>query len=381
MNGLKVAAKAAVLLAITAILTLFLAPLATAQPAPPPDPIGAFLSQVQQAAEGLGIPVPPPSSPAAITPAPAAAPAIDEPIQLDNPIIMDAAGDSYLANPGDDQGLMPTGSYKSGTTTVGPDGNSCFQSLSNIPKRVGANIGANLMDATCTAADTTHFEQSQYVGQPAQLSMLRSNAQITLLSIGGNPWFSPVINQMVKLFWFGGHAAIGPGDPIYDGAMTYYGATLRDELVALHQKIRLASPDTVLYQTNYPPILPSEQDGIGTCDTFASPASIRPLQQLLNQLNQTIAEAAAISGAVVIDLTAPDSAWRTHGRVDACSPDHPGAWNLRLRAPLDVSRITTYDDFLAAVQYGSFHTTPYGNELTTIDAERTIRFTQPYLFH
>lgn len=352
---------------------------ASAAPAQP-DPLAQLMEQLGQATQGLGLPPLPPLPPLAptIEPTPAIAP--EAAIPPTKTPIMVSLGDSYQANVGDDFGLLPTGSYREGTTAVGEGGNACFQALNNIPKRVARDIGATLVaDVTCTAADTRHFTEPQYPGQPAQLDAVRPDADIVTVGMGGNPWFSPIINQMVKLHLFNGGKPIDETDVIYAQAWDYYANTLKDELVTANAKIRRRAPSATIYQSNYPPILPTLEQGIGECWWFASAASILPLQRLLDRLNQTVAEAAAESGAVLVDLTAPDSAWRTHGRVDACSPYNAGAWNLRLRPPLDVSKIATFDDVIAAVQYGSFHTTPYGNDLTTMDWVKTIRLSQPHL--
>jgi hypothetical protein len=290
-------------------------------------------------------------------------------------IEMVGVGDSYQANIGDDRAIMPgfvdTGSYAPGTTSV--DGNSCFRSYTNVPNRVAQAIGAQLTDVTCSSAEPRHIlQEAQFPnhGQGLQIDAVTASTDIVTVGMGGNPAFGNIIARIVEK-WLFERIAVDESDPVYQQAYEYYAYGIKQDLIDANNEIHRRAPNATIYQIDYPPVLPVNGSDIGTCWWFASPASIAPLQKLLDRLNQSVHEAAAESGAVAVKLGEPGSAWMTSGRLDMCSST-PAAWNFRLSVPLDFTNLNSFDKILAACQFGSFHTNPFGDELTTREVLNSI---------
>ncbi len=209
-----------------------------------------------------------------------------------------ALGDSFTAGP-----LIP---YVDARRTA------CLRSSANYPAVLASWLGADLVDASCSGADT-----SDLAGR--QLAAVTPATDLVTVGTGGNDFgvFGSLVRRCPDL------AATDPAGAPCREAFTRPDGT--DDLLARVRRVetRLVTalrtvagraPDAVVAVIGYPRIVPAS----GTCAALPFAAGdYRWADRVERALNTSLAAAAARAGAHYVDTYGPS---RGH---DACSP---AAW-------------------------------------------------------
>lgn len=214
-----------------------------------------------------------------------------------------ALGDSYSAG----SGVLPPAK---GAPLI------CLQSEKNFPKVIAAEIGANLTDVTCGAAQTNHLKEGQYPGVAPQLDAVSEDTDLVTLTIGGND--NGVFIGAVLACGSAGLTTIGKGSPCkniwgshFDDQVTEktYPA-VKEALTAIQDK----APNAEVAILGYPHIVPAEADASCFAKMPIAEGDIPYMRALQNHLNEVIERAANETGATFVDL---NEASTGH---DACAP-------------------------------------------------------------
>ena len=252
------------------------------------------------------------------------------------PFKLVAVGDSYTAGPG----LTP---YEPGTDT--PD-NRCRRSTQAYPFFVAANLTASGTPTTatslaCTGArarnvgflgsDGAHITgEAQFTGAPVQLLTGRvdTTTDVVVLSIGGNDaGFSDVLTQCAN------PSSDSCATGSFPAALEARIRRLRASLVSTFSAVQRLAPSATVVAVGYPhPFAPEDMqrpDCGSLVVSVALPTRRRERfvlfdgaeRALLNRasdwLDETIAAAAAETGAVMVD---PRAGWRGHEVCGARAP-------------------------------------------------------------
>ena len=201
-----------------------------------------------------------------------------------------ALGDSYSA--------------ASGVVPIDPTAPQCLRSTLNYPSVIGAEIGADVVDVTCGAAETGDYFTEQYPGTAPQLDALNRNTQLITMTIGGND--SNVFVGAVLSCGVAGLSTLGTGSPCKDQYGDSFEKTVRTKtypslvkaLTAVHQK----SPRARVAILGYPRILPSQ----GGCfpQMPVAEGDVPYLYSLQLTLNDAVERAAKKTGTVYVDVPA-----------------------------------------------------------------------------
>jgi lysophospholipase L1-like esterase len=208
-------------------------------------------------------------------------------------------------------------SYSAASGVLPPDPTAfplCLRSSLNYPHVLAGQIGAQLTDVTCGAADTTHFAAAQYPGVPPQLNALSASTQLVTMTIGGND--SGVFINTILSCGAAGLSTLGFGHPCQDRYGSSFADTIRTTtypaLVAALQAVRAKAPNARVAILGYPDTMPP------TVGCFTKMPIARGDVPFVNgiqaTLNDAVARAAAATGALYVDVPAA-----SHGH-DACQP-------------------------------------------------------------
>jgi lysophospholipase L1-like esterase len=164
-----------------------------------------------------------------------------------------ALGDSYTAAP-----LVPD------TDTT----NGCLRSTNNYPALVAAALGTELVDVSCSGADTASmvgFQQTNEEAKPPQFDALTDDTDLVTLGIGGNDFnlFGTLVGTCAQL-----RSADPTGSPCSDryshGASDELTRQLDDigsHVAAVVAGIRERAPEARVIVVGYPQIIPAR----GSC--------------------------------------------------------------------------------------------------------------------
>lgn len=166
-----------------------------------------------------------------------------------------ALGDSYTAAP-----LVPETDLTNG----------CLRSSNNYPSLVARGLpGTELVDVSCSGADTTALVGAQRTGdqaQPPQFDALTEDTDLVTVSIGGNDFgiFATLVGYCAQL-----RADDPRGNPCEKALglageqdrLTGQLAKVRERLASVATGIRDRAPGARVLVVGYPQILPEE----GTC--------------------------------------------------------------------------------------------------------------------
>jgi lysophospholipase L1-like esterase len=208
-------------------------------------------------------------------------------------------------------------SYSAASGVLPPDPAAspfCARSTRNYPHVVAARIGAQLTDATCGAADTSHYFTSQYPGVPAQLDAVRKDTQLITMTIGGND--SGVFINAISQCGSAGLSTLGQGSPCKDRYGSSFETTVKQttypSLVRALRAVRAKAPRAKVAILGYPWIVPTS----GGCYPQMPVASgdVPYLRHLQGTLNDAVRRAAAATGAKYVDLNTVSNGH------DACKP-------------------------------------------------------------
>jgi lysophospholipase L1-like esterase len=212
-----------------------------------------------------------------------------------------ALGDSYSAA----SGVLPP------DLTAPPQ---CLRSIRNYPHVIATATGAQLTDATCGAAETGDFFESQYSGVPPQLEAVTSDTELVTMTIGGND--SGVFINAILSCGSAGLLTLGQGSPCKDRYGSSFEDTIRTTtypaLVKALAAVRDKAPEAEVAILGYPWIMPAS----GGCFTQMPVAKgdVPYLRGIQATLNDAVRRAAAATGTTYVDL---DIASEGH---DACKP-------------------------------------------------------------
>ncbi len=240
-----------------------------------------------------------------------------------------ALGDSYAAF---------------GDQTAPADGEGparqCARSLTDYPRTLDANPAVGgLTDATCGGAVTKHFFEAQYQGVAPQLEALEAGTDLVTLSIGGNDvGFAALVGCITRQ---GPFAQLPPSARCEDqlGATTtaaidsVYGKNGRVD--AIYTAIEDASPDAAVIATQYLPLMPAEGTTCAITEQL-NPADVQWAREVAAQINIAVDEAARRAGHVSVLPTdnvdrsvcaAADARWTDFqgGPPTNAAPFHPTA--------------------------------------------------------
>ena len=201
-----------------------------------------------------------------------------------------ALGDSFTAAP-----YVPSTSLADG----------CFRSDGNYPQLVAAELEADLVDVSCSGADTSDLTGKQSVAGgrgkvPPQLDAVTADTDVVTVSIGGNDedLFGTLIGRCTAV-------ARQAGSPCTDELTAAYGDTRRvmagieDRVVAVLDEVRATAPDAQVVLVGYPRMVVADR----ACAAMPLAEGDRPwLAGVEEQLNDALRRAARRSDVDFADM-------------------------------------------------------------------------------
>ena len=209
------------------------------------------------------------------------------------PVRYVAMGDSYTAGP-----LIPH--------HVGePPG--CLRSDHNYPHLVARAVGAELVDVSCSGAETADLNSAQRLlgpDNPPQLDALDPGVGVVSVQIGGNDiGFAEFLGRCLSLLPLGApcrdHYTRGGVDEI-----SLRVAETAPRVAAALAEIRRRSPAARVLVVGYPAVLPEQGPGCWPVLPI-TPADVSYLRDKEKELNAMLAGQAGAAGATYVDLYGP----------------------------------------------------------------------------
>lgn len=192
--------------------------------------------------------------------------------------------------------------------TTGPAG--CERSTRGYPALLAQrpDVG-ELVDVSCSGAETAHMTTRQFPGAPPQFDALTAGTDLVTLSVGGNDIRFGAIVECVEQT-----TPTATGAPCRDrleNPVTDALDELRARLDEVYAGIRQRSPDARIVTTEYLPLVPAS----GGCEYVdgVSPGDIVWVRRVTERINSILGDAADRAGA---ELAVPDDAASRH----ACAP-------------------------------------------------------------
>jgi len=234
-----------------------------------------------------------------------------------------AIGSSFAAGPG-----IPSPQPSS------PAG--CARSTNNYPSVLARELGAGLVDASCSGATTANVLTSPQSGQPPQVDLVTDGTELVTVTIGGND-----VNYLGSLGAYScqdsGASGCGTVDTAaIDRAFVELPGRLRNVVTRIREK----APRATVLLVSYFTILPDS----GACNGVPLTNEHLDYERgIAARLADATSAAAAATGATLVDLAAA-----SHGH-DACAADpwvekytvpsgtasyHPNANGMRAAAHL-----------------------------------------------
>ncbi len=206
-----------------------------------------------------------------------------------------ALGDSYTAAPGVPDTDLTTG---------------CARSSNNYPSLVAAELGAQLIDVSCSGASTLNLvgvQQNNGVVIPPQFDAVTPDVDVVTLGMGGNDeeLFSTLVGTCAQL------ASSDPeGSPCRDRAAAARGGkdplvkkttVIGDRVTAALTGIRDRAPDAQVVLVGYPQPVP----GQGTCSILPLATGDYPyVRSITAKLNDALRKAAKATDTTYVDVGA-----------------------------------------------------------------------------
>ncbi len=213
-----------------------------------------------------------------------------------------ALGDSYSAA----SGVLPLDASASAPT--------CLRSSRNYPHVLAAQIGAQLTDVTCGAAETKDYFTAQHPDVKPQLDAVSANTQLVTMTIGGND--SGVFIDSIADCGAAGLTTAGQGSPCKDKYGSSFENTIKSTtypaLVKALKAVRAKAPHAKVAILGYPWILPAT----GGCypQMPVATGDVPYLRHEQATLNDAVRRAAAATGATYVDMNGVSNGH------DACKP-------------------------------------------------------------
>ncbi|GAB7002666.1 hypothetical protein JCM18899A_01370 [Nocardioides sp. AN3] len=207
-----------------------------------------------------------------------------------------ALGDSYTAAPG-----VPGRQSSDG----------CLRSSSNYPHQVAAALPVGqLVDVSCSAADTGDVRASQMRGLPGQLDAVAPGTDLVTIGLGGNDLdlFSRLMGGCLQR-----DPAAATGSPCTDALRPLVKPALdriERNLVAVVGAVRARAPKARILLVGYPQIVPASAG----CAAAPFAAADYPFVHGVNRgLSEAVARAAAAAKATYVDV------WSASAGHDICA--------------------------------------------------------------
>lgn len=214
-----------------------------------------------------------------------------------------ALGDSFTAAPGVPE---PSGEP------------SCGRSTHNYPHLVASQLPTvELVDRSCSGADTSHLTSGQYAGMAPQLGALTADTDLVTLSMGGND-FGLFVNLLVTCPRL--RTSDPTGAPCSEATGAVSARSLNESIDQIGNRLRTAvteirarAPEAQIMLVGYPVLAPAT----GICPDRLPLANgdYAYVNRMGRRLHATIQRAAASTGASYVDI---HSASQGH---DICSDD------------------------------------------------------------
>lgn len=208
-------------------------------------------------------------------------------------------------------------SYSAASGVLPPDLSAppqCLRSILNYPHVVAHQTGAELIDVTCGAAETSHFFSSQYPGVAPQLDAVNKDSQLVTMTIGGND--SGVFINSILSCGAAGLSTLGQGSPCKDRYGSSFEDTIRSttypSLVNALRAVRAKAPRAKVGILGYPWIMPATG---GCFDRMpVAQGDVPYVRGIQATLNDAVRRAAAATGATYVNLNTVSNGH------DACQP-------------------------------------------------------------
>ena len=205
-----------------------------------------------------------------------------------------ALGDSYSA--------------ASGVLPLDPEAPvQCLRSTLNYPHVLAEQLGAELTDVTCGAAETKDFFEEQYPGVAPQLDSVAEDTELVTMTIGGND--SGVFINAILSCGVLGLASLGQGSPCSDT----YGSSFEDtingttlpSLVEALSGVHEKAPNARVVILSYPWIMPET----GGCfpQMPVAEGDVPYLRSLQRTLNNAVRKAASETDSIFVNLNGPSN--------------------------------------------------------------------------
>jgi lysophospholipase L1-like esterase len=267
-------------------------------------------------------------------------PPLDAPslADVDGELTYVAIGSSFAAGPG-----IPSPQPSS------PAG--CSRSTNNYPSVLARDLGAGLVDASCSGATTANVLTAPQSGQPPQVDLVTADTGLVTVTIGGND-----VNYLGSLGAYSCQDSGGTGCGSVDtAAIDRAFGELPGRLRAVVERIREKAPRATILLVSYFTILP---DSAACTGVPLTSGHLDHERGIATRLAAATSDAARATGATLVDLA---SASRGH---DACAADpwvekfavpsgksayHPNANGMRAAAHLVESTL----DELSATTTGA----------------------------
>lgn len=208
-------------------------------------------------------------------------------------------------------------SYSAASGVLPPDLTAplqCLRSTRNYPHVIAQETGAQLTDATCGAAETSHYFEPQYPGMKPQLDAVQADTQLVTMTIGGND--SGVFINTILSCGTAGLLSLGQGSPCKDKYGPSFEDTIRNTtypaLVNALGAVRAKAPRARVAILGYPWIMPAT----GSCFAKMPVAAgdVPYVRGIQATLNDAVRRAAAATGSTYVNMN------RVSEGHDACKP-------------------------------------------------------------
>jgi lysophospholipase L1-like esterase len=203
-------------------------------------------------------------------------------------------GSSFAAGPGIPPAQTGTGAA------------ACARSADNYASIVSRDVGANLVDASCSGATTANVLTDSQAGQPPQVNSVTSATQFVTVTIGGND-----VDYLGSLDTYSCLTSGGTNCGSVDqAAINQTFGVLAGRIENVVNAVHATAPQARVYLVSYFTVLPDS--GVCTGVPFTSD-QLTFEHSISSRLATATSTAASATGATLVDLAAA-----SHGH-DACA--------------------------------------------------------------
>ncbi len=191
---------------------------------------------------------------------------------------------------------------------------ACMRTINSYPAQLASKLGLSLVNATCSAATTTHIlDGGQYFQRPQLDAVTPATKLVTVTSGGNDVGYVGDLSALAAREdgslsgWLTGRLLGAP-----DLARPRDFGKVRRDLATVVQRIRQRAPDARVVLVTYLNILPPE----GTCTALnITAAEAGAMRKVGDEVAAATRDAARDSGALLVDMQHLGAAH------NACSPE------------------------------------------------------------